>query len=176
MGLTQRGNKVYARITDLSEEASLKDGDKLIFQSSTTNNASIIDYSNVKIDLEHTSFQSQFEEMLNFSRNAGAWSSQLTNSFEEVQKQMDEVSDKSAELTNEVEAIKMLLKMMLGLVARRLDGQPNYNEEQFVSSLSEESKTIYNKLKQDVLSNNSYGEIDFSTQNIMYISSVAGSD
>lgn len=172
MGLTQRGNKVYARITDLSEESSLKDGDKIIFQSATTNNASIIDYSNIKIDLEHTSFQSQFEEMLNFSRNAGAWSSQLTSSFEQLQTNMDEVTERNTQMSNELEAVKMLLKMMLGLVAQRLDGQPNYNEEQFISSLTEEAKDVYNTLKQDVLTNNSYGEIDFSKQNIMYISTL----
>ena len=176
MGLTQRGNRVYARIVDLSEEASLKDGDKLIFQSATTNNASIIDYSNLKIDLEHTTFQSQFEEMLNFARNAGAWSSQLTTSFQELQTKMDEVTERSTEITNEMEAIKMFLKMMLGLVAQRLDGQPNYNEDQFVSSLTDEAKTVYNQLKQEVLSNNGYGEIDFSKQNILYISSVATGD
>lgn len=173
MGLTQRGNRVYARITDLSEEASIKDGDKLIFQSSTTNTAAIIDYSNFKIDLEHTSFQSQFEEMLNFARNAGAWSSQLTTSFEELQTRMDEVTERSNEISNDLEALKMLVKMMLGLVAVRMDGQPNYNEQQFLDSLSDEIRTAYNTLKQDVVGNNGYGDIDFTRQNILYISTIA---
>jgi hypothetical protein len=50
-------NKVYASIEDLPENQKLVDGDRILIQ--TEDGTALIDYSNIKIDLEHTTFGTQ---------------------------------------------------------------------------------------------------------------------
>lgn len=47
-------NKVYASIEDLPENQKLVNGDRIIIQSS--DGTALVDYENIRIDLEHTTF------------------------------------------------------------------------------------------------------------------------
>lgn len=168
MALTQKGNRVYARITDLSEEGTLNDGDKLIFHSSSTGNACIVDWANVKIDLEHCTFGNTFSEVLNFTQTASAWVDTMTESFNEVEALSNDVKKTVVTITNEIEAIKMVLKMVLGIINDR-DG--NLYEE-YLSTLSIEARDIYEKIINEVQNNQKDGrEFDFTTDNIMSLTS-----
>lgn len=168
MALTQKGNRVYARITDLSEEGTLNDGDKLIFHSSSTGNACIVDWANVKVDLEHCTFGNTFSEVLNFTQTASAWVDTMTESFSEVEATSNEVKESVLTITNELEAIKMVLKMMLGIINDRED---NVYEE-FLNTLSTEAREVYDKIISDVEENQKDGrKFNFVTDNIMSLTS-----
>lgn len=54
-------NKVYASIEDLPENLKLSNGDRLIIQ--TDNGTALVDWENVKIDEEHTSFATNMDDI-----------------------------------------------------------------------------------------------------------------
>lgn len=169
MAITQVGNRVYSRITDLSEEATLNNGDKLIFHCASTGNASLIDWSSVKIDLGHTTFESTFNAMLNFTSTASAWVDTMTESFNELEEKCDNAIDKVNSLTNDIDAIKMLIKLILGIATKRHDGQDNYRPDEFVASLSEEAKEIYDALIDEVAGQSGERPV-FERWNLYYLS------
>jgi hypothetical protein len=58
MSYTSVGRKkVYASIEDLPENQKLVDGDRILIQ--TEDGTALVDYSNVKIDLNHCTFGTQ---------------------------------------------------------------------------------------------------------------------
>lgn len=171
MAITKKGNKVVAKLTDLTQESTLNDGDKIVFWCNSSGEASTIDYSNVKIDLDHTTFGKTFTEVVNFATTASSWVTTMTESFEGLDSKMNSVLEKSTEIDNEIMALKMLVQMIIGMATIRNDAQKNFTEEQYVSSLSEEAKTIYNEIKQEITSAAGVENIDFSRSNLLYISS-----
>ena len=58
-------NKVYASIEDLPENQKLVDGDRILIQ--TDDGTALIDYANVKIDLNHTTFSTQITNLIEFT-------------------------------------------------------------------------------------------------------------
>lgn len=168
MALTQKGNRVYAKITDLSEEGTLNDGDKLIFHSSSTGNACIVDWANVKIDLEHCTFGNTYSEILNFTSTASAWVDTMTESFNEIEATCNEVKENVALINNELDAIKMVLKMMLGII----NGREDNVYENYLDTLSTEAREIYDNIITDVENGQKDGrKFNFVTDNIMSLTS-----
>ena len=171
MALTKKGNKVIAKLTDLTQESTLNDGDRIVFWCNSSGEASTIDYSNVRIDLDHTTFGDTFNQVANFATTASAWVSTMTDSFNDLDNKMNNVLEQTTQVNNEILAIKMMVQMIIGLANTRNDAQKNFSEDQYVSSLPEEAKTIYNQMKQEVLSASGTEAIDFSRSNLIYISS-----
>lgn len=167
MALTQRGNRVYAKITDLSEESSLKNGDKIIIHSSTTGIDCIVDYANVRIDLEHTTFSDTYNQMLDFSRSAGAWVEEMTNRFEEIEKGFEEVEKKNVEITYQVDALTLIVEMMLGLVSMNAQGQVTKTENECIMSLSDKAKEYYNNIKSEAQATTGK-TLNFNSSNFLY--------
>lgn len=58
-------NKVYASIEDLPENQKLVDGDRILIQ--TDDGTALVDYANVKIDLNHTTFSTQITNLIEFT-------------------------------------------------------------------------------------------------------------
>jgi len=76
MAITNVGkNRVYASIKDLPENQSIVDGDRIIID--TEEGTCLVDYSNIKIDLDHTTFGTQFSEMVNFTSTVNAFVTQM---------------------------------------------------------------------------------------------------
>lgn len=173
MALTQRGNKVYAKISDLSEESSLKSGDKIVFHSSSNGIDCIVDWANIRIDLDHTTFKNSYNEMLDFSRNAGEWVTTISQEFENLETQVKEIAEQNVSINNQLAAIKLLLQMVIGIAALKPDSSPNFPEEAYLQALTEEAREAYEQIKQEILNNSGYGEIDFSMQNLLYISATS---
>lgn len=171
MAIYKQGNKVIAKLTDLSQEATLNDGDRIVFWCNSTAEASTIDYSNFKVDLDHTTFGDTFTQIVNFATTANSWISSMTDSFNELDNKMDSVIEKTTQVNNEILAIKLLIKMIMGIATSRADMQANFSEDQYVDSLPEDARTIYTDLKNEVLSASGEDNIDFSKQNLIYISS-----
>lgn len=164
MALTQVRNRVYAKISDLSEESVLVSGDKLIFHAVTTGNTSIIDWSNVKIDLEHCTFGEKFNDILNFTSTAQAWVETTTASYSEIEARVNEVTESVTQLNDEVAAIKLLLKMMLGLV-NDLDPE---KVNKYKNTLPATAIAIYEGIINDVEdAQNSTGKLNFTIANFL---------
>lgn len=168
MALTQVGNRVYARITDLSEESVINDGDKLIFHSASSGNASLIDWSNVKIDLAHTTFGTQFSSILEFTQNATAWVDTMTESFEEVESRFNDVAESVTKMNNELSAIKMLLQLLLGMA----NGQDEDAVKKYISVLNSDAQAAYYNILAEVSTGSGVADIDFVYNNILYCTSI----
>lgn len=170
MAVTQVGNRVYARITDLSEESVFNNGDKLIFHCASTGNASLIDWSNVKIDLDHCTFGATFNGILEFSQTASAWVNTMTDSFAEVEAKCNDAIELTNQMTNEIAAIKMLIKMILGIASAPTEGEDrvNYKPEDYVSTLTEDAKAIYQSLIDEVVAQCG-NNIEFQYWNLNYL-------
>ena len=152
MAIYKQGNKVIAKLTDLSQEATLNDGDRIVFWCNSSSEASTIDYSNVKIDLDHTTFGETFTGIVNFATTANSWITSMTDSFNELDSKMDSVIENTTKVNNDILAMKMLIKMIMGLATNRADEGQNFSEEQYVNSLPEDAKAIYEEMKNDVIS------------------------
>lgn len=167
MALVKQGNKVIAKLTDLTQVSTINDGDRLVFWCSSAGEASTIDYSSIKIDLEHTTFGATFNEIVNFATTASSWVSTMSDSFNELDAKMNSVLENNTQINNEISAIKLLLQMAIGLASARQDSGKNFSESQYVDSLSEDAKIIYNQMKTDITSAVGIETIDFTSNNLI---------
>lgn len=87
MSITSVGsNKTYASINDLPENSNIADGDRFIVQT-LDGDTVMVDYSSIKVDLDHTTFGAQFTEIVSFTSYATTWVDQVTAEFETIQEQ-----------------------------------------------------------------------------------------
>lgn len=171
MALQKVGDKVIAKLTDLTQETIFASGDRIVFWCSATGEAATIDWDDVKIDEDHTTFGQVFKEVVNFVTTASAWVETVNQSYNEMDSRINDILDSTNSINNEILAIKMLLKMILGLATAREDLASNFSEEQYIESLPDEAKEIYQTLKDEVLSGSGEDNIDFTRQNLIYLSS-----
>ena len=86
MAITNVGkNKVYASIKDLPENQSIIDGDRIIVD--TDEGTCLVDYSNFKIDLDHTTFGEQFAQMVEYTASVTAFINQIEEEFSNVKEE-----------------------------------------------------------------------------------------
>lgn len=167
MALSQKGNRVYAKITDLSEESTIQDGDKILIHSSSTGNAAIIDWSNIRIDKEHTTFGSELSSVVEFTQSASAWVDAVTESFNDVEANVNNVKENLVKVNSQMEGVKMVIKMILGLCNNWDSG--TYNK--YLSGLDTEARETYDAIINEVFANQKDGRpISFLTANLMNFS------
>lgn len=171
MALVKQGSKVVAKLTDLTQESTLNDGDRIVFWCNSASEAATIDYANIKIDLEHTTFGDTFNNVVDFATTASSWVSTMTDSFNELDAKMSTVLENSTQINNQIMALRLMMQMLLGIAKQRSDLQSNFTEEQYVNSLPEDAKNYYNDMKQEVLTNSGEEGIDFAHINLLYIAS-----
>lgn len=153
--------KVYTSINDLPENTAIGDGDRFIVQSSDGETA-LLDYSQIKINLDHTTFGSQFSEMIEFTSNVQQWVSQMTNEFNIMEDEFADIKETSQSLTNQIAAIKVVLKLMMG--------QRNaYSEEAINEWISGQLTDSYAKEQFDELIKANDPSFTFSTNNLLRV-------
>jgi methyl-accepting chemotaxis protein len=81
--------KVYASIEDLPENQKLVNGDRLLLQ--TEDGTALIDYENVKIDLQHTTFGDQFRNLVELSSTVESFASLLNTDIEDIKNAIEEL-------------------------------------------------------------------------------------
>lgn len=172
MALQKQGSKVIAKLTDLTQESALYDGDRIVFWCSTTGEAATIDYGNIKIDEDHTTFGDTFKEVVNFATTASAWIQTVQETFDEINEKLDEAIESTTGINNDILAMKMMIKMILGLATARTDLTGNFTEQQYVDTLPDEAKTIYQTMRDEVLTAAGLENFDFTRQNIIFISTI----
>ena len=81
--------KVYASIEDLPENQKLVNGDRLLLQ--TEDGTALIDYENVKIDLQHTTFGDQFRNLMELSSTVESFASTLNTDIDDIKQDIKDL-------------------------------------------------------------------------------------
>lgn len=108
-------NKVYASIEDLPENQKLVDGDRILIQ--TEDGTSLVDYSNVKIDLNHCTFGTQISQLIEFTSTVEQYIEEMDTSFNEIREETASLKIKVEEIKQQMEACKLLFKHIMGAVS-----------------------------------------------------------
>ena len=123
MSYTAIGRKrVYASIEDLPENQKLVNGDRLLLQ--TEDGTALIDYENVKIDLQHTTFGDQFRNLVELSSTVESFASTLNTDIEDIKKDIKDLK------ANDDDTNKIIF------------GNPNDNTEPITTQISKINKSI----------------------------------
>ena len=82
-------NKVYTSIDDLPENQKLVDGDRILIQ--TEDGTALVDFSNVKIDLNHCTFGTQVSQLIEFTSNVEQYIEEMDVNFNEIKERRFEI-------------------------------------------------------------------------------------
>ena len=113
MSITNVGNnRVYASIQDIPQTSSLINGDRIIIQ--TDDGTKLVDYENIKIDLNHTTFGSQFSEMVSYVTLSTTTLTELLEKTEAIDDEINYIKSDLQDLKSRYEAIKFIIKGITG--------------------------------------------------------------
>lgn len=141
MAITNVGkNRVYASIKDLPENQKLVDGDRIIID--TEEGTCLVDYSNIKIDLNHTTFGDQFSEMVNYTGTVTAFITQMESEFSSVQEETANLKAKMDDMENMMDAVKLMIKFIMGTAAGKYE---EYPMEQANANLKGQGLALFNE-------------------------------
>lgn len=138
MSYTVKANKVYANINDLPQDYSIKNGDKLIIQRN--DETYIVDYGDIKVDLEHVTFSETFTEMLNFTYNCQEFVTEINSEFEKLSEEVSTVVSQQTQVLARLDAIETILKLIYCCESNKREGEET-------KDLTEEAKQEFNRLK-----------------------------
>ena len=110
MSYSVKANKVYANINDLPQDYSIKNGDKLIVQRN--DETYIIDYGDIKVDLEHVTFSETFTEMLNFTYTCNEFVNEINSEFEKISEEVSAITAQHSNIIARLDAIETILKLI----------------------------------------------------------------
>lgn len=139
MAITNVGkNRVYASIKDLPENQSIVDGDRIIVD--TEEGTCLVDYSNFKIDLDHTTFGQEFSNMVDFTSSVQSFITEMETEFESIQSETATLNQKMTDMEDMMECVKLMMKLMMGMCDEK-------NEERIMelvtSTLKGKGLTMY---------------------------------
>ena len=167
MAITNVGkNRVYASIKDLPENQSIVDGDRIIID--TEEGTCLVDYSNFKIDLEHTTFGEQFSEMVNYTGAVTSFMTQMETEFSTIQEETSNIKAKMEDMENMMDAVKMIIKFIMGSASGKYEEYPT---EQANSNLKGQGLALYTECMAAMEAKT--GEYSFAKYNL-YNSRVGG--
>ena len=112
-------NKVYASIEDLPENQKLVDGDRILIQ--TEDGTALVDYANVKIDLNHTTFSTQITSLIEFSSAVESFVDTMEAEFTAIKEESITMKNKLEEIQQQMECVKLLFKFVMGYVNKAED-------------------------------------------------------
>lgn len=131
-------NKVYASIEDLPENQKLVDGDRILIQ--TEDGTALVDYANVKIDLNHCTFGTQVSQLIEFTSNVEQYLEEMDTSFNEIKEETATLKTKIEEIQQQMEACKLLFKHIMGSAST---SPTSYIDEQVSNTLSTHGLAMY---------------------------------
>ncbi len=123
MAVTNVGNKrVYASIKDLPENQKIVDGDRIIVD--TEEGTCLIDYSNFKIDLDHTTFGDQFSDMVSYTSTVTAFITQMEDEFTTIKEETASIRTEVNDLTDMMDCVKLMIKFIMGTCSNKDSDYP----------------------------------------------------
>lgn len=108
-------NKVYASIEDLPENQKLVNGDRILIQ--TDDGTALVDYENIKIDLNHVTFGTQISQLVEFTATVEQFVQQIQTDFDAIQEETANMKISISELQDKMECCKLLFQHIMGSVA-----------------------------------------------------------
>ncbi len=140
-------NKVYASIEDLPQNQKIVNGDRILIQ--TEDGTALVDYSNIKIDLEHVTFATQITSLIEFTSTVDAFVDTMQAEFMSIKQQTVTMKNDLDELKQQMNCCKLMFKLMMGL----MDKESTPNLQKLINeNLSGAGLTMYtecvNSLKQ----------------------------
>lgn len=105
--------KVYADINDLPENIGINDGDRFIVQ--TDDGTALVDYENIRIDLDHTTFGSVVSELQEFQSLATNFITEISTQFTTAQGDISVLQTSVGTIEQQVAAVRYILKLILGV-------------------------------------------------------------
>lgn len=159
MAVTSVGkNRTYASIEDLPENQKLNDGDRILIQ--TDDGTALVDFSNVKIDLAHTTFETQITNLVDFTSTATAFIEQIESDFASIQEEAVNLKNSITEMQEKIDALILLVKFIMGSA----DGNhTDYIDNIVQGTLSGAGLTLYEECIEAVTA----AEFDFATYNLL---------
>ena len=132
-------NKVYASIEDLPENQKLVDGDRIIIQSS--DGTALVDFENVKIDLEHTTFSTQITQLIEFTSTVEQYLDELQTDISNISTETASMKTSVSTMEAQMKGCELLFKLILGFAK---DGNDEYIKN-LVNMLPPEGLEFYEK-------------------------------
>lgn len=163
--------KVYASIDDLTEVGGIGDGDRFLIQ--TEDGTALVDYENVKIDLDHVTFAERFTGIESFMTSCEVFINQFTDEFVTFKDDVNKLAESDTHTTGKVEAMKLITALTCG--TQEADGGGSeVTIEALVRELPTDGQTLYNELIADVRSKVS-ADFSFTTSNLYRVSALTDS-
>ena len=131
-------NKVYTSIDDLPENQKLVDGDRILIQ--TEDGTALVDFSNVKIDLNHCTFGTQVSQLIEFTSNVEQYIEEMDVNFNEIKEETSTLKSQMQEIKEQMECCKLLFKHIMGSAS---SSPTNYIEDQVHNALSAHGLAMY---------------------------------
>lgn len=132
MAYSSSGKKIYVSIKDLPQYTSLGNGDKIIIWNETRDGAAVVDFKDLVIDLDHTSFKSTISEVITLA-------SDIQSFAHTVNEEINGISESLAELQTTVEhELKNRIKTLEYIVAIILGSNSYWSSTQGLTDLQEE--------------------------------------
>jgi len=153
-------NKVYASIEDLPENQKLVDGDRILIQ--TEDGTALVDYSNVKIDLNHCTFGTQVSQLIEFTSTVETFIEEMNSEFEAIKDETTQMKVSIQKLQEQMEGCRLLFKFIMG--AARTYGE-EYIQQLTEGSLAANGLELYQDCKDSVLS--TVPDFEFNKYNLL---------
>lgn len=160
MSITNVGNnRVYASIQDIPQTSSLINGDRIIIQ--TDDGTKLVDYENIKIDLNHTTFGSQFSEMVSYVTLSTTTLTELLEKTEAIDDEINYIKSDLQKLKAHHAIIQFIIKGITGAYDKT--NSPAYKEYKKIIQQSQQAETYFESLAGDFGACNSL-ELDGAQQ------------
>ena len=108
-------NKVYASIEDLPQNQKIVNGDRILIQ--TEDGTALVDYANIKIDLEHVTFATQITNLVQFTSTVDAFVDTMENEFTALKEESVTMKNDIEEIKQQMTACKLLIQLIMGRTA-----------------------------------------------------------
>ena len=115
MAYSSYGKKVYASIKDLPQYTSIGNGDKIVIWNEARDGAATVDFADLLIDLEHTTFKSTISEVITLASNIQTFIYTVEEEINSIHETLDKMENTvNNELKARIKALEFVIAVMLG--------------------------------------------------------------
>lgn len=115
MAYSSYGKKIYASIKDLPQYTSIGNGDKIIVWNEARDGAAVVDYADLIIDLDHTTFKSTINQVITVASDIQAFTNTVTQEIEDIQEAITKIEDTiNSELKARIKVLEFIIAIILG--------------------------------------------------------------
>lgn len=115
MAYSSYGKKVYISIKDLPQYNSIGDGDKIIIWNEARDGAATVDFGDLLIDLDHTTFKSTINEVITLASDIQSFALTTKEEIEGIQNTIATLENTvNNELKSRIKTLEFIIAIILG--------------------------------------------------------------